>query len=102
MFVANGPKWPKMAQNQSEVVDKLILGVGAANFWVGAVNFLLGATEFYKVRLILMFVANGPKWPKMTQNQSEVVDNLILVVGAASFWVGAVNFLLSATEFHKV
>ena len=49
MFVANGPKWPKMAQNQSEVVDKLILGVGAASFWVGAVNFLLGATEFHKV-----------------------------------------------------
>ena len=49
MFVANGPKWPKMTQNQSEVVDKSILGVGAANFWVGAVNFLLGATEFYKV-----------------------------------------------------
>ena len=47
-----------------------------------------------------MFVANGPKWPKMAQNQSEVVDKLILVVGAASFWVGAVNFLLSAAVFH--
>ena len=100
MFVANGPKWPKMAQNQSEVVDKLILGVGAASFWVGAVNFLLGATEFYKVRLILMFVANGPKWPKMTQNQSEVVDKSILGVGAANFWVGAVNFFLGAAVFH--
>ena len=84
------------------MVDNLILGVGAASFWVGAVKFLLGATEFYKVRLILMFVANGPKWPKMTQNQSEVVDNLILVVGVASFWVGAVNFLLGAIKFHKV
>ena len=47
MFVANGPKWPKMAQNQSEVVNKLILGVGAANFLVGAVNFLLGAAVFH-------------------------------------------------------
>ena len=39
MFVANRAKWPKMAQNQSEVVDKLISGVGAASFWVGAAVF---------------------------------------------------------------
>ena len=45
------------------MVDKLILVVGAANFWVGAMNFLLGATEFYKVSLILMFVC---QWTKMT------------------------------------
>ena len=63
MFVANGPKWPKMTQNQSEVVDNLILVVGAASFWVGAVNFLLGAIKFHKVSLILMFVC---QWTKMT------------------------------------
>ena len=70
MFVANGPKWPKMAQNQSEVVDKLILGVGAANFWVGAVNFLLGATKFHKVALILMLVC---QWTKMTLNDPKSI-----------------------------
>ena len=52
-----------MTQNQSEVVNNLILVVGAASFWVGAVNFLLGAIKFHKVSLILMFVC---QWTKMT------------------------------------